>query len=137
MVLIHPPIRSDPAGDGHYGAPRGDRKHTGIDFAVAPGSEILAPENGIMCRYGYAYSSDLTWRIVDLRGAGGQLYRFFYCVQADFSSGDRIEQGDVIAVAQDITQRYPGRGMKPHVHVEVLDQNERHLNPAIAITKLS
>ena len=129
MILIKPPIRVDPAGDGHYDAPRGSRKHTGVDFVVAPGSDILAPEKGIMGRYGFAYSGDVRWRIVDLHGESGHRWRFFYCVQDIYKTGDRVERGQVMAIAQDISIRYPDRGMKPHVHVEVYTQDERRLNP--------
>ncbi len=36
-------IRNDPAGSGHYGAPRGRRKHNGLDFLCVPGQTVVCP----------------------------------------------------------------------------------------------
>lgn len=124
------PIRNDRAGSGHYGASRGTRKHTGVDFYVAPGSIVLAPESGEMEHYGYAYRGDTNWRIVNFKGNSGRLYRFFYTVQCGYKRGDRVERGQPIAMVQDIRKRYPEESdMQPHVHVEVLDGNGVRLNP--------
>ena len=133
MMLIRPPIRVDPAGDGNWGAPRGELKHSGVDFAVLPDSEILAPEDGVLGRYGYAYSGDPRWRIVDLHGDSGHRWRFFYCVQDIYKSGERVERGNAFAIAQDISIRYPDRGMKPHFHLEIFNAAEKRLNPMCVV----
>ena len=125
LFAVRPAIRFDRAGDGRYGALRGDRRHMGTDYAMLPGSGILAPECGILGRYGYAYADDLQWRIVDYHGDSGLRYRFFYATQAAYATGSRAEQGGVIAVAQDITERYPGKGMTTHVHTEVFKDDKR------------
>ena len=136
MLLTQPPIRSDAAGDGHYLAPRGDEVHTGTDFAIWPGSYILAPESGRMGRYGWAYESDAQWRIVDFYGDSGKRYRFFYTTQDAYKQDDEVEAGCIIAVAQDIRKRYPSTGMMPHVHCEVFDPAGNRLDPARVLARL-
>lgn len=130
-LLVIPPVRNDSAGQGHFGAPRGDRTHDGVDRYVAPGSMIVAPENGFIGRYGWAYAGDPNWRIVDFHGhRSGLQYRFFYCVAVGHRYGDRVEAGQPIAMAQDVRERYPNApDMLPHVHIELLDADGRQLNP--------
>jgi len=129
-LTVRPPIRVDPAGDGEYGTRRGDRTHKGVDLAMAEGSVILAPESGKMGAYGYAYPDpdDHSYRIVNLHGDSGVLYRFFYAVRLGTHSSGRVTAGDPIAMAQDITARYPDQDMLNHVHVETL-RDGRNFDP--------
>lgn len=39
-------IRSDSAGDGYFGAPRGSRRHLGINLATTGGQNVVSPTNG-------------------------------------------------------------------------------------------
>ncbi len=39
-------IRNDDGGQGHYGAPRGNRLHYGIDFLSVDGQDIVSPVSG-------------------------------------------------------------------------------------------
>lgn len=123
-------IRVDEAGDGHYGAPRGDRSHTGVDYVCIPDKPVLAAVSGVIEKLGFAYGDDLSWRIIDLRGKDGFLHRHFY-VRPLVEVGDEVLSGYPIGVAQDITRRYPGRNMKPHVHYEIRDTDGEHVNPEI------
>ena len=43
-------IRSDAAGDGHYGAKRGHRLHFGLDLLCDPYQPIKAPVGGRISR---------------------------------------------------------------------------------------
>lgn len=125
-----PPIRSDAAGDGHYGTKRGSRTHTGSDLAMLPGTIINAPESGVMGHYGWPYGDDASYRIVDYQGDSGTRYRFFYAVQCGYPTGDKVAAGQPIAIAQDVTLRYPDDpDMTPHVHLEVFNPADELVNP--------
>lgn len=47
MIKIIPSVRGqDQQGSGEYGAPRGNRKHNGVDFSCLPKSKKLAVSAG-------------------------------------------------------------------------------------------
>lgn len=113
-------IRSDPAGDGHYGAPRGGRTHEGLDFICKPGQEVIAPFTGYIDRIAYPYGDDLRW-------SGCVFTNEHLTVMMFYMKPDRkaireeitIEEGSRIGIAQDITKKYPNRGMLPHIHLQI------------------
>jgi hypothetical protein len=116
-------LRDDPAGLGHFGAPRaGGRTHRGIDYRCAPGGEVLAPVRGVVTRLGYPYGDDLNWRYVEITGDdqlnGPERHRLFY-VRPVCKEGDQVTLDTVIGVAQDISERYPDQGMLPQIHYEI------------------
>ena len=115
--LITPKRGTDNWGSGEFGAPRGDRKHRGIDYAALPGSLVLSPVTGTVTKLGYPYSDDLEFRYVQITSEDGADHRVFY-VDPNVKVGDRVFQGrSVIGEAQDLTGRYPG--ITPHVHYEI------------------
>lgn len=122
-------VRNDPAGQGHYGASRGSRKHRGIDYVcdVELGWPVLSPCDGKVTKVGYPYADDLSWRYVQVTDAGGRDHRVFY-IDPLVAVGDRVQRGDDLGTPQDITQRYPGQGMTPHVHYEI-KQGSEYLDP--------
>lgn len=123
-------VRNDPAGDGHYGARRGDRKHKGIDFLCEPQAPVLSPVEGVVTKYGYCYGEDLRWRYVEITTPDQLRHRLFYVEPtARFAIGDKVTPSLVIGYAQDISVRYPGEGMLAHIHYEVKDQAGKHLDP--------
>lgn len=124
------PIRSDSAGDGHYGAPRGSRTHRGIDFVCTPGSPVLSPVKGTVTKHGCPYGDDLSWQYIQVTDAGGLHHRIFYAKPL-IDVGLPVDKDTQIALAQDITQRYPGQGMLPHVHYELMDSQGEYLEPHI------
>ncbi|MEM1142743.1 MAG: M23 family metallopeptidase [Pseudomonadota bacterium] len=126
--IITGPVRNDRAGAGYFGAPRGGRKHRGVDYVVTPGNEVLSPVSGTVERLGWAYARDDTWRIVDIRAVDGFLHRVFY-VEPMVDAGQEVTRFTVIGLAQDISAFYPDSGMKPHVHYEVINTEGRHIDP--------
>ena len=113
---------SDPAGEGHYGASRGDRTHNGIDYKCVPGAAVLSPVYGEISKLGYPYA-DLQWRYIEITDDSGLHYRLFYVKPIDFLGvGSHIDEDDIIGIAQDISERYPDQGMTPHIHYEIKDQ---------------
>jgi murein DD-endopeptidase MepM/ murein hydrolase activator NlpD len=126
--IIAQPVRMDPAGSGKFGAPRKKRTHQGIDYVVKPGAEVLSPVEGKVTKRGYAYSNDLTWRIVDVTDKAGYVHRLFY-VDPSVIEGQHVTPYTAVGVAQDITQRYKGADMKPHVHYQVESPDGEIVDP--------
>ena len=54
-MLIRPKVRMDSEGSGEYGAPRGKRKHKGIDFCVDKGVEVRSHIDGVVSKLGKPY----------------------------------------------------------------------------------
>lgn len=116
-MLLLPTIRVDDAGDGHFGALRGDRTHCGVDYESVPGSVVLSPfPLACVVRWGYPYAGDSEYRLILLE-VDDILVKIMY-VDPLPEPGERLRMGDRIGVVQDVTQRYPGQRMKPHIHVE-------------------
>ena len=121
-------IRSDSAGDGHYGAPRGNRTHCGIDYCCEPGSPILSPIVGTVTKHGYPYGDDLSWRYIQITDHDGMHHRLFY-VKPQAPIGVEVTASTQVGLAQDIAIRYPGQGMTPHVHYEIMNDAGEYTNP--------
>ena len=129
MILFNPTggtIRNDTAGSGYWLAQRGSRLHQGIDFTLpgGPGQLVLSPITGVLKRIAYPYSDDQEIRGCEIRG--DVWIKMFYFRPYDSLVGQRIAMGQPIGTAQDVTERYPGQGMTPHIHLEVIT-----INPAI------
>ena len=90
------------AGDQmHYGASRdgGGRSHTGLDFAVATGTEVLSsvtgtvyyiePDNG---RKGYGLN-------IGILGGDGLVYHYSHLSAANVTPGQRVGAGEVVALS--------------------------------------
>jgi peptidoglycan hydrolase-like protein with peptidoglycan-binding domain len=80
---IHNPIggfeRNDDAGEGWFGALRGQRRHRGVDILGSPGDPVVAPFDGVIKRRGWPYadrSLDLVEieGTVDHKGLGAKLF---------------------------------------------------------------
>lgn len=132
-------VRSDSAGDGAFGSPRSKMKdgmlvkytHCGIDLECFPVDPILSPINGKVTKLGYPYASDLSWRYIQVTDMDGMDHRFFY-VNPTVYLGTQVFEGTTLGVAQDITERYPDRGMKPHIHYEIKDKGGAFIDPGIS-----
>jgi len=121
MSIISPTgkktIRIDSAGSGKFGAPRGSRKHSGIDLEVEPGQPIMAPMKCLIKRKAIPYADTPYYSGVLLIDGPVQIKLFYF--DPDLSKiGSMVEQGEVIGVAQDISERY-GPQMIPHLHMEM------------------
>ncbi len=112
-------IRDDPAGSGRYGAPRGARRHRGLDLIARPGQPVKAPVDGLLVRQARPYADDRELSGVVLRGRRVTL-KLFYLHPDLGLVGKHVRAGDIIGTAQDVTRRYPGSGMLPHIHMEVI-----------------
>lgn len=124
-------IRSDAAGHGHYGAPRGGtRRHDGVDYEIKPGAEVYAPCTGRITRFTRPYAG-LAYSGVEIEARSGVLILFYIkpCLYSGAGGvlqysqseivGQVVREGDVIGIAQDVTAKYPGSGMTPHIHLRI------------------
>ncbi len=107
-------IRSDSGGDGHFGARRGKRKHEGIDLLCKPGQVVIAPIAGKIIR-SYPYQNDRVYTGVSIL-ADYYMVKLWYLTPYEDLIISRVEVGQEIGLAQDISVKYGGE-MKPHIHM--------------------
>lgn len=119
----------DKWGSGHYGAPRGRRKHRGCDYVDHVNEAVSAFEAGEVTKIGFPYNQrsakKRNFRLVELRISPAIVHRYFY-VESLVQVGDMVEKGQILGWAQDLDAVYPG--ITQHVHFEV-KKNGRHINP--------
>ena len=126
-----PQRTTDAWGSGAYGAPRGTRKHKGIDFVCVRGTIINSHIIGVVTKLGYPYSDDLSYRYVEVTDAAKLRHRFFY-VEPLVEKGDVIITDTPLGVAQDISSRYRDPDKPPmdnHCHYEILYRNGKPIDP--------
>jgi len=125
----------DAYGEGEFGASRdgGSRRHEGVDFKADAGQAVEAPISGYVTKIGYAYPGDQTLKFVDITNPALRYAARVFYVNPDVQVGDSVALGHPIGTARSLQRKYPG-GMTNHVHLEVLDQRGRHLDPARMIT---
>jgi len=127
-------VRIDAGGNGNYGASRskivGGKKieysHQGMDLACIPGQDIRAISRGRFARLSFPYKDDQTYHglVLETRQA---TFKIFY-VKPDVSLlGKIVEEGDIMGKAQDISKKYPGSGVTPHIHIEIVACDPRVL----------
>ena len=141
-LLVNPTgfgIRHDSQGSGEWLAPRGGRRHHGLDFHAIAGQQVRAPVAGDMVIF---RGSETGYPMVDIHPAdkdlGFDMIRLIYVGQgggAALGARQTVEAGAPIGEAIDLQTvknratglPYPG-GVTPHVHVEMF-RNGRHINP--------
>lgn len=125
-------IRKDAAGSGEFGSSRdsGTRTHSGVDYISKPDSQVLTPVSGRISKLGYPYADDLSYRYVQITDEEGNAHRLFYVKPGkDLVIGQQVTQYDPIGTAQDVSRRYPDRGMTPHVHYEIKNNLGKFIDP--------
>ena len=136
MLVQTPARQQDAYGSGEYGAPRGSRKHKGIDYACCVDSRVFSPVVGLVSKLGYAYEDDLAFRYVQVTTEDGYNVRVFY-IDPTIPIGHRVNKNSLIGTSQDLQVRYPKdqdhkTAITNHVHVEVFKLKEgrkRYINP--------
>lgn len=126
-------IRMDSCGSGQFGSGRGDHIHQGIDIKVLPNQGIASPIDGIVVnRDVFPYSTDKNYTGLEIQGTGvykDYWVKLFYVIPVNGIKGKTVNAGDIIASAQDVTQKYDCADMLPHVHVEVRLYNTELIDP--------
>lgn len=110
-------IRIDSEGSGEYGASRGSRRHNGIDYECNQGQYVRAPFDMTVKRIANPRSnsplSGIEW--VSGKSSG----KMFYFKPHKMVIGEDVLEGQVIGVAQSVSQDYGLPGMIDHVHFQV------------------
>lgn len=118
MRLINPTgkgMRNDSKGLGHHGAPRGHRKHNGVDLIVTPGQDILMPVDGIITRVSMPYADDERWLGAYIVNPRIEIKMWYFVPNL---LGMELNVGAVIGTAQDIGEKY--EGVTPHIHLRIV-----------------
>jgi murein DD-endopeptidase MepM/ murein hydrolase activator NlpD len=113
-------VRIDNAGSGYFRASRGTRYHQGVDFECDPAQEVLCPISGKIVRIANPYSGDPNYSGVLVENPRVTI-KLFYVKVAQGMIGKEVKAGEVIGEAQDVTLKYKGQGMLPHVHLEIVE----------------
>lgn len=129
-------IRNDPAGSGHWGAPRGTEKHKGVDIICQEGDSIYAPINGKFTKYGWPSDDDgkQHLRYIEITGSGEDsdyIVRLMYCTKTNnLNLNAMVRRGDKIGEAQSVSKAYGKTSMIDHIHYEVKNSNDgNHIDP--------
>jgi RHS repeat-associated protein len=125
-MLVNPTghgIRNDSEGLGHYGAPRGNRTHRGIDFATTVGQDIYSPIAGkVVHEYGRRKGDRVDIYPSDPAEAGFDMIRILYVDRATgvqrYSTAN-VQAGAVIGVAADLQNRGYSPLITPHIHLQI------------------
>lgn len=121
MSLFELKLRGlDKYGSGHYKAPRGKRKHKGIDLVCDRDFLVESLLPGEVTKIGYPYHPNDPdkghLRYVEVT-TGDFALRYFY-VDPLVQVGDTLMIGDTVGAAQGLQDVYPG--ITEHVHFEIL-----------------
>jgi len=110
-------VRQDSAGNGNLGAARGTRIHGGTDYYCVEGQAIVAPFNMTITRPSYPNRDQImqgiAWKF------GKSTGRLWYFTPHANLIGKRVEQGDIIGVAQSVSSYYCDDTMNDHIHFQV------------------
>lgn len=105
--------RTDPF-DGHQAS------HQGLDFAGAPGTQVLAVADGIVSHTG---NDGGYGRLVEVTHGNGYVTRYAHNAKVLVTLGQTVKRGDALALMGS-----SGRSTGTHVHFEVL-RDGRPMNP--------
>jgi murein DD-endopeptidase MepM/ murein hydrolase activator NlpD len=117
MKLLNPTgkgIRNDSAGLGHHNAPRGSRKHDGVDLLCDEGQDVISPISGEVIRMSNPYLGDNTYKGLIIGNEQIKITMFY--LEPTVKEGDRVAAGDVVGIAQDISKKHGG---KAHIHLRI------------------
>jgi murein DD-endopeptidase MepM/ murein hydrolase activator NlpD len=100
--------------------------HPGVDFAGAPGAQVLAVATGVVSfageRMGYG-------NVVEINHGNGYVTRYAHNSRNLAKVGDTVQKGDVLSLMGST-----GRSTGPHVHFEVL-RDGRQIDPISFINR--
>jgi hypothetical protein len=130
----------DSAGDGSFGAPRGNRGHLGLDLSADYGDYAYAPIAGTVTDLNAPYpTNNGNLQIVTITSEAGTSRSFYISPREEITIGSDVKQGDYIGTVQNLRVESPLRhgGVNPtpnHAHQEIIINGE-HQNPASYIYK--
>lgn len=112
---------NDIHGSGAWQAPRGDRKHNGVDIICSIFQAICSDVDGKVTKVGYPYNPNDDkkghLRYVEVTDSQKARVRYFY-ISPTVKKGDLIEKGDQLGTSQSLCGIYPK--ITQHYHLEVI-----------------
>lgn len=130
-------IRLDEAGSGLFNARRSrvtdgksiKYKHNGVDYCCEPGQEVYAPWTGEVIREARPYATtDYSGLLIESKDIE---YIIFYINPLPGIIKRYVTKMQLIGTAQDISLKYPGQGMTPHVHLQI-----ERINPELLLSRM-
>ena len=106
----------DSQGCGYYGAPRGSRKHNGVDLACKPDTSIQLGFSGKIVKVGWAYSAPDKRHLRYVAIKIGTYYCRLFYINPSVKVGDSVDANDVIGFSLQLSDIYTG--ITDHVHIE-------------------
>ena len=105
---------------------RDGRRHKGVDFKAAVGTPVKAPFTAVVKRKNWNFSSN--GNCLELEEVGGKNRRALFLHLAelprDLKPGKRFSAGQVIAASGN-----SGRSFAPHLHYQLMTQDDRVIDP--------
>ena len=108
-LQLQQPIRGQ--ASSYFGI-RNGKMHNGIDWQVKAGTEIKAPEEGIVV---YVGERGEYGTVIDIDHGNGFVSRLTHCTELQVEPHQRVFRGDVVAKLAPSED-----GSKPHLHYELL-----------------
>jgi peptidoglycan hydrolase-like protein with peptidoglycan-binding domain len=124
------PVQGPCSFSNTWHAPRGDRKHLGVDIIAAEGKLIYAVADGTITRVYDAATSKNAGNGVRLTTADGTyfFYGHFQRVADGIKVGTRVKAGQVIGY-----NGRTGNTSTPHLHFEIHPQGGAPIDPTSAV----
>ena len=107
----------DVQGEGRYGAPRGNRTHTGTDYIGIPGQFVYACIDGRINRIGRVYSDSVEYRYVAITSGNKEVRHLYVAPDEMVMIGREVVGGQIIGTLQALHPRY--RGISNHIHIDI------------------
>ena len=128
IKCILPPRQPDKWGQGHYGAPRGNRLHNGIDMNCPPEAQIFPSVAGTVTKHGWVSSNPKKQhlRYIEITDDNDQRHRYMY-VEPIAKVGEYVSPENVIGKAQNLESAYPG--ITNHIHYEIKLPDDSYIDP--------
>jgi peptidoglycan hydrolase-like protein with peptidoglycan-binding domain len=128
------PVQGPCSFSNTWHAPRGDRKHLGVDIIAKEGNLIYAVADGTITRVYSAATSKLAGNGVRLTTADGTyfFYGHFQSVAEGITVGTQVKAGQVIGY-----NGKTGNTNTPHLHFEIHPQGGPAIDPTSAVAAVN
>lgn len=110
-------IRNDSEGSGELGSRRGSRRHRGTDEECDKGQDIVAKFDCKLDRISYPNDDHVMEGVA--WSAGRSEGRMWYFKPDRSLIGKEVKEGQVIGVAQSVSEYYGLPDMDDHIHFQV------------------
>lgn len=98
--------------------------HTGVDIAMPSGSNVYAPEGGIVSRI-VDYGDMSLGKAVFVKTRAGFQYIFGHLSEVKVHEGERVHGGDLLALSGN-----SGNSTGPHLHLGLINKSGAFVDPA-------